>query len=165
MRHSIVLLLATLLVASLFPLTASARSWVDLDLNLASYHTESWARHSLNRFNPGLGITYHWNRTWAVMGGEYKNSYRRPTWYALAAFTPIQLGQPSGWHVDAGLAAGLASGYRHAEVPSEPAVAGIILRLAAPNGIALNLLGVPNSDAHNSGFIGFQLVMPWGGAR
>jgi hypothetical protein len=162
--RSLVLLVA-LAVAIIFPITASARSSVDLDFNFASYHTEAWARQSLNQFNPGLGITYHWNRTWAVMGGEYKNSYRRPTWYALAAFTPLQLGRINGWHVDAGLAAGLASGYRSSEVPSEPLVGGLIVRLASPSGIGLNLLAVPNSDAHNSGFIGFQLVMPWGGAR
>lgn len=157
-------LLAFFLLAVAFASPAVAGT-VDLDLNLASYHTEAWARRSLNQVNPGLGVTYHWNRTWAVMGGVYKNSYRRPTWYALGAFTPLHLGGSHRWHVDAGVAAGFASGYRRAEVGSEPVVGGLVVRLAAPNGVALNLLGVPNSDAHNSGFIGFQLSLPLGGAR
>lgn len=157
-------LFVVLVLAFALPALAHA-SEIDLDLNLASYHTEAWARQSLNQFNPGLGIEYHWNRTWAVMGGEYQNSYRRPTWYALGAWTPLHLGSATSWHLDAGVTAGVATGYHTSEVPSQPAVAGLLVRLKTPSGVALNLLGTPNTGSRNSGFVGIQLAMPWGGAR
>lgn len=162
MRSLFVIL--ALVLAFVLPALAHA-SEVDLDLNLASIHTESWARQSLNQFNPGLGVEYHWNRTWAVMGGEYRNSYRRPTWYALGAWTPLHLGSATSWHLDAGVMAGVASGYRTSEVPSQPAVAGLLVRFSTPSGVALNLLGAPNTGAHNSGFIGLQLSIPLEASR
>lgn len=133
---------------------------LDLDVNVASLHTEAWARDQLNQSNPGLGLSYHWNRTWSVMGGEYLNSYRRPTWYALGAWTPLHLGSATSWHLDAGLAAGVATGYRTVEVPSQPAVAAAVLRVSAPDGVAVNLLAVPNQGARNTGFVGLQISFP-----
>lgn len=95
------------------------------------------------------------------MGGEYKNSYRRPTWYALAAFTPLHIGDVGHWHADAGVVAGLATGYTRRENPYAPGVAGALVRIAAPSGVALNVLAVPNQGPRNSGFIGFQLAFPF----
>lgn len=131
-----------------------------LDVNLASYHTERWAREALNQRNPGLGVTYQFDRTWALAGGVYSNSYRRPTAYVLAEWTPLQVGRVGGWHVDAGLAAGIATGYRRDEVATAPFAGGAIVRITAPAGVALNLVGVPNEDARHSGFVGFQLSFP-----
>lgn len=183
------ILVAALAVAALAP-TAHAGQ-LDLNLNLASVHTEQWARRSLNQRNPGAGLTYHWSRTWAVMGGEYLNSYRRPTWYAAAVWTPVHIGAARRWHVDAGLAAGLASGYGHAHYdthawtidpatatgwrlvttrhrymrnPYSPLMAAGIVRIAAPSGLGLNLMVVPNQGPTSSGFVGFQLAIPIGGA-
>jgi hypothetical protein len=157
--HAIALAAAALaaLALSAAPTPVQAGT-LDLDVNAASYHLQSWARHDLNQRNPGLGLEYHFTRTWAVMCGEYKNSYRRPTWYALAAFTPLHLGRTAGWHLDAGLVGGLATGYTHTEVPSRPFVGGAIVRLRAPDGIGVNFIGVPNGGPRDSGFIGLQIV-------
>lgn len=139
---------------------ASAASPITLDLNLASIHTEAWARNQLNQRNPGLGLTWHASRTWQLAGGLYSNSYRRPTWYALAEFTPLQFGAADGWHLDAGLAGGLASGYRRDEIQCEPLIGGALLRLTAPDGIALDVFAAPNAGADSSGFVGFQVSVP-----
>lgn len=138
---------------------AAAGTW-NLDANLASIHTERWARDSLNQRNPGIGIEFRANRDWAFTGGIYSNSYRKPTVYALVEYTPLHIGQISNWHVDAGVAAGLASGYSRTEVPCAPLGGGALLRIASPGGVALNLIGVPNTGAYQSGFVGFQLVVP-----
>lgn len=166
--------------------TPNASPWT-LDLNLASIHTEAWARRELNQVNPGVGITYHFTRTWAAMGGEYLNSYRRSTWYAAAVWTPLHVGAADRWHVDAGLAAGLASGYGHASYdtyawaadPSSvngwrlvttrhrymrnslsPFMAAGVVRVRAGDGIGVNVLWVPNGGRRSSGFVGLQLVLP-----
>lgn len=133
---------------------------LDLNLNVGSYHTEAWARSALNQVNPGLGLTWHASRTWAIAGGGYFNSYRRPTWYALGEWTPVQIGGADRWHLDAGLAGGLATGYRRDEVACEPIVGGAVVRIVAPDGIGLDLVAVPNEDAWHSGFIGIQIAVP-----
>lgn len=165
---------------------AATPSWT-LDLNLASIHTEAWARRQLNQVNPGIGATYHYSRTWALMAGQYKNSYRATTVYAAAAWTPLQIGAADHWHVDAGIAAGLASGYGHAAYntyawavdpadasgwrlvttrrrymrnPLSPLMAAGIVRLVSTSGVGLNLLAVPNQGARSTGFIGLQLSIP-----
>ena len=153
------LLLAAIIC--LAPCAAFAGTW-RMDANLASVHTEAWARRSLNQVNPGLGVEYQVNRSWAYTAGFYKNSYSRRTMYALAEWTPLHLGAAQGWHVDAGLAGGLVSGYRRSEVPCEPFAAGAVVRLVAPSGVSLNLLGVPNTGPRSSGFVGFQFSVPMG---
>jgi len=159
--------LATRIVASLFcavliagfvPAPAHAAMW-RVDANFASYHARAWARRSLNQVNPGLGMTWQVNRTWGVSGGIYRNSYRRPSAYALVTWTPLQVGWQDGWHVDGGIAAGLLSGYKHAEVPCEPIGGGALVRFVAPDDVALNLVAVPNTTS-GSGFIGFRLSIP-----
>jgi hypothetical protein len=130
-----------------------------LDLNLASVHTEAWARHQLNQDNPGLGIERQFNRNWSAAGGFYKNSYRRETAYMLAVWAPLHCDLPGGLTASAGLAAGLVSGYRRTEVPTEPLAGGAVLRLRTAHGLGVNLLAVPNTQS-GSGFIGLQFVAP-----
>jgi len=157
------LLLATLaamaIAGALVATPAHAGTW-RLDVNLASYHTEAWARRALNQTNPGIGLAWQASRTWAIAGGAYLNSYRRETMYALVEWTPIHIGADAHWHVDAGLAAGLASGYTRQEVPCAPLAGGAWVRVVAPGGIALNVVGVPNGMWKRSGFVGFQLSFP-----
>ena len=130
-----------------------------LDINVTSVHTEAWARRQLNQDNPGLGIEYQITPNWSAAGGFYRNSYRRETAYALGIWTPLHLDLPAGLKASAGLAAGLVSGYRRPEVPTEPLAAGAVLRLRMTNGFGLNLLAVPNTQS-GSGFVGLQLVAP-----
>lgn len=153
--------LATLATFAFAPVhTARAGEW-RVDANLASYHTQQWARDSLNQHNSGIGIEYQANRMWAFAAGEYTNSYWRSTAYALVEFTPLRIGQPNHWHLDAGVAGGVASGYTRAEIPCSPFVGAALIRITAPDGIALNIMGVPNAGRYRSGFIGFQLSFPF----
>lgn len=160
-----VALLAALAIPAFAPIhTAAAATW-RLDANLASIHTERWARDSLNQRNPGIGFEYQASRTWALAAGIYSNSYRKPTVYALAEFTPLHLGGGNHWHIDAGVAAGIASGYTRTEIPCAPLAGAALVRITAPDGVALNIVGVPNTGAYRSGFVGFQLSIPLTASR
>lgn len=155
--------LKTLAAASLFAFSlatahaAAPPSPWSLDFNVTSIHTEAWARHHLNQDNPGLGIEYQFSPNWSAAGGFYRNSYRRETAYLLGLWTPLRIDLPSGLTASAGIAAGLVSGYRRPEVPTEPLAAGAVLRLRIAQGFGINLLAVPNTQS-GSGFIGLQLV-------
>lgn len=130
-----------------------------LDLNVASVHTEAWARQHLNQRNPGIGATYHYSRTWALAGGVYRGSYRRPVYYAQAEYTPLHLGSVAGWHADAGVMAGVAT-YTRREVACAPFAAAALLRITAPDGIGADIVAVPNQSARQTGFIGLQISIP-----
>ena len=151
-------LLLALSLATAHAANASPSPWL-LDINTTSYHTEAWARHQLNQDNPGLGIERQFNRNWSAAGGFYKNSYRRETAYMLAVWTPLHCDLPGGLTAIAGLAAGLVSGYRRSEVPTEPFAAGAVLHLRTARGFGINLLAVPNTQS-GSGFVGLQFVVP-----
>lgn len=158
--HKTILTLAILALA--IGSTAQAgEPTVTLDINVGSYHTQSWARRELNQRNPGIGMTYHLDRSFAISGGAYWNSYRRPTVYALAQWTPLQFGAVGDWHIDAGIAAGLATGYRRNEIAVRPLAGGALVRVVAPSGVSVNVYGVPGTGGNKSGFVGFQLSMPF----
>lgn len=131
-----------------------------LDISTTSYHTRQWARDSLNQDNPGLGLEYQLSPEWGLAAGEYRNSYRRTSLYALAAWTPLRLAlTSSGWRIAAGLDAGVISGYTSAEAPARPLMASALLEVRSPQGWGINLVDVPNMG-QSAGFIGLQLVMP-----
>lgn len=134
-------------------------SRLSIDINVASYHTEAWARRDLNQVNPGVGLEYQASPDWSVAAGFYKNSYRRQTAYLLGVWTPLRCDLPAGLTASAGFAAGLVSGYRRPEVPTEPLAGGAVLRLRTAHGFGINLLAVPNTQS-GSGFIGLQFVAP-----
>lgn len=138
---------------------AAEPSRLALDISTVSYHTEAWARRELNQNNPGLGVEYQIDPDWSGLAGFYRNSYRRESAYALAAWTPLHLALPFGMHADAGIAAGLVTGYRRNEVPTAPLAAGAVLRVRTRTGYGINLLAVPNTTS-GSGFIGLQAVVP-----
>ena len=151
-------LLLALSLATTHAANASPSPW-SIDINTTSIHTEAWARRQLNQDNPGLGIEYQFSTNWSAAGGFYRNSYRRETAYMLGVWTPLHVDLPAGLTASVGLAAGLVSGYRRPEVPTEPLAAGAVLRLRTAHGFGLNLLAVPNTQS-GSGFIGLQLVAP-----
>lgn len=157
---SLTIIAALALVSTSTAQASDATAKITLDVNVASYHTQAWARRDLNQKNPGIGMTYHLSRTWAFAAGGYWNSYRRPTAYALAAWTPLQFGDVGDWHVDAGIAAGLASGYRKDEIACQPLAGGALVRVVAPSGISVNMFAVPGTGAGKSGFVGVQFSVP-----
>lgn len=151
------LLLTIAIAFPMAPLSASAGS-LRLSINLASYHTQAWARDRLNQTNPGLGIEWRQSREMAVLVGAYRNSYDRTTTYALAQWMPLQLGERESWHVDAGVVGGFATGYTRTENPCAPLIGALALRLAAPRSrYEVTMVGVPNFGAGQSGFIGLQV--------
>jgi hypothetical protein len=155
------LLIFFVFVLAAAPSVASAAS-LRLSINMASYHTQEWARESLNQENPGIGLELRQSRSWAFSGGFYVNSYRRTTAYALAQWTPLQVGRQVSWHVDAGVVVGTATGYSRTEVPCAPLMGAFALRIAAPRSyVEVVLVGVPNIGAGQSGFIGLQLSLPF----
>ena len=152
------LTLAVVLTGAIAAPAARAAHYT-LDLNLASIHTEHWARKQLNQRNEGLGITAQLAPSWSVSTGFYRNSYRRTSVYALAAWTPLHI--PLGaWHIDVGGEAGLVSGYLRNEVASSPLMAAGLVRLVSPWHWAIALSMVPNAPNRSSGFIGAQLSLP-----
>ena len=156
------LIAAALIAALAAPLAASATTSTSytLDVNLASVHTERWARHDLNQRNLGLGATAHFNRDWSVSVGWYRNSYRRGSTYLLANWTPLHLPLRGGWSLAAGATAGLDSGYRSDELATQPLVAAALLRVISAAGWSINLTAVPNDGPNRSGFVGAQLSLP-----
>jgi hypothetical protein len=152
------LILAAVMATMLFAPAVSALDFT-LDANLASIHMERWAQETLNQRNEGLGVTARLDPSWSLSVGEYRNSYRRISTYALAEWTPLHI--PVGtWHIDAGGEAGLVSGYRRSEVESQPIMGAGLVRLVAPSHWSLNLSIVPNAPGRRSGFVGAQLSLP-----
>lgn len=97
-------ILAVLAVFSALPVTACAgNDW--LVISGAAFHFDR--RDELRGDNPGAGWerpSAQWPLSW--MGGYYRNSYDRDTFYAGARWEPLR------WeHVKLGVFAGLASGY------------------------------------------------------
>lgn len=155
-------ILAAVLAALIAPVAASASAapTYTLDVNLASFHTERWARDSLNQKNLGIGVTARFTPNWSVSTGWYRNSYRRGSAYALVNWTPVHASLPAGWSIAAGATAGLDSGYLSDELATQPAVAAALLRVIAPQGWSINLTAVPNAPGRRSGFIGAQVSLP-----
>ena len=155
---SLVLAAATT-VGTLQAAQAAPAPRLALDISTTSYHTRQWARDSLNQDNPGLGLEYQLSGDWGLAAGEYRNSYRRTSFYALAAWTPLRLALSAGWHLAAGLDAGAITGYTRAEAPARPLMASALLEVRSPQGWGINLVDVPNMG-RSAGFIGLQLVLP-----
>lgn len=146
-------------LATLRPAQASTAPRLSLDISTTSYHTRQWARDSLNQDNPGLGLEYQLSGEWAFAAGEYRNSYRRTSVYALAAWTPLRIALPAGWRLAAGADAGAITGYTSVEAPARPLMASALLEVRSPQGWGVNLAAVPNAG-QSAGFIGLQLVVP-----
>jgi hypothetical protein len=153
--------LIAIVLALAAPAIASATTRYTLDFNVASVHTERWARQSLNQNNLGAGATAHISPDWAFSTGFYRNSDRRTSAYALTQWTPlhIHLGS-SGWQVTAGGEGGIVTGYRRSEVLCDPFMAAVLIRVVAPGEWSLNVSAVPNGPNRSSGFLGAQLSVP-----
>ena len=85
---------------------AAQGTW--LAVNLGSYHPDrAYARENdLTAINPGLGVEYSLRDDLRLVGGGYRNSYRRASLYAGAAWQPVEI---LGARV--GVLGGLVNGY------------------------------------------------------
>lgn len=85
--------IAVMLVASLATATAAqAADWcqggVWVDAMLGSYHIHPDKNTDFEQFNPGLGVECWLNGEWAVTGGGFRNSLRRPSYYGGGVWAP-----------------------------------------------------------------------------
>jgi len=103
-------LLTTITVAALSTacygqgsLTESQRAWVTP--GAISYHTDRAARY--NERNTGFGVEYEASDKLAYMVGQYHNSIRNTTQYAMVQYTPVMLSE----RVRLGVMAGAVNGY------------------------------------------------------
>jgi len=87
---------------TLLALTGCAGNW--LVLTAASYHENR--ERGYNERNLGLGLEVPMREDVRAIGGTYRNSHDRQSWYAGGQWTPIKLGGLS-----IGAAAVAASGY------------------------------------------------------
>lgn len=112
-------------------------------VTVASIH---FPDRGFNQRNPGLGVECD-ARDWAIGAGEYRNSYRRTTVYAIGAWLPLHLG---GWSF--GAAVGPATGYRI------PVLGGLMARYRSASPIGMNLLLAPPAEKNGSAMLGLQLT-------
>jgi len=70
---------------------------------LASHHKE---HRGYNERNWGIGVEHHFNTTWHVAAGTYRNSYYRQTVYTMVGLEAFRLGN---WRF--GAAGGGVTGY------------------------------------------------------
>lgn len=133
------------LMAALSPISGHAEDY--LSLGGISYHFD---RHEdRNEFNYGLGYEHDLTDRWALLGGVYKNSFNRASFYALADYA---LWKPTE-RLRVSVLAGAATGYRRA--PVIPVLFPAIEWRADP--ISLKLFVVPPIKPHIDGAMALQL--------
>lgn len=137
-----------------------------MDTNLASLHTQAWARQQLNQFNPGVGLTIPSGVSrLSLVAGFYRNSYDRTSVYGGVLYTPFQWAG-AGLHWRAGVIGGLLSGYTNDEEPDRPLMAGLALSAQVESGWGVRLIFCPAGLRHpfgnddQSGAVGLQLLAP-----
>src|SRR6266404_2179730 len=90
-------------------------------VNLTSLHSRT--ENAMNQRNYGLGVEYHPSSALLYLAGAYRNSYERTSVYALAGWTPIEVGIAR-----IGILGGLVNGYpKLNNAGVTPAVAGIVM--------------------------------------
>jgi hypothetical protein len=121
---------------------------VDLTINGLTKHNVP----GLNGLNQGAGV-HVGNGALSYDLGEYRNSYKHPTWYALAEGAPFKVGD-----VRLGAFAGLASGYTDAQNTARPFVGGLAARWQ-PGVLGVSLHLVPPVGSGTAGFVAVQFTI------
>ena len=129
-----------------------------LDAMFASYYIDPDPGTHFEEFNPGLGIECWLNGQWAVTGGEFRNSLRRPSWYGGGIWAPGF--SYFGW-VRVAVMGGVISGYHYGNWglgPRHtvgPVIAPIVM--TSYRGVGLNIIVVPPIPSDHLPFtLGFQ---------
>ena len=122
----------------------------EVDVSVAGFSEHS--KPGFNAINPGLGARVA-NGALAWEAGEYRNSYRRTSAYAIAEYTPIRIGAAS-----AGVFGGVASGYSKQEDGARPFVGGFSVRYQPGRfGVALKI--VPPAGPGSAGFVAVEFLV------
>jgi hypothetical protein len=131
-------------------LTAEAKADTFVNVNVAAYHYDraAVAERGFNEHNLGAGLEFTKDDVGAMVG-EYTNSMRRTSWYALGKYTPIHAGVFSF-----GVVAGGVTGYLLA--PVTPVFGAIATAQWQRVGVSIVLTpSMPEKDTY--GFAGLQL--------
>lgn len=137
-------------IKSLLP----ADNWY-LDRNIRAYHLDRAKKDLMdyNEVNPGLGIE-HDSGDWRQMFGQYKNSLRGNSNYALLGYTPLHYDTPYGNFKFGGVVGGV-TGY-----PLMPVVpAAGLLGTYDYGKFGANLIATPTVTVNGNqvdGFLGLQ---------
>lgn len=123
---------------------------LSLQLHGLSTHAESRGAYDRsgqpwNERNYGLGLRYTVSPEWSVQAGAYRNSINRNTVYAIATYTPLNLGP-----LRVGVFGGLASGY------SAPVIGGLALE-AGP----VTFRVVPKVKGHTPFVVAVEYGIPF----
>jgi len=126
-----------------------------LDQSLSAYH---WNRDKKNQMdynetNPGFGLEYQ-DGDMRYMLGQYLNSLRNNSNYALAGYMPVHADTGIG-RFSAGVVGGGITGYPVADVVPAAGLMGSYEK--GPFGV--NLMAVPNAKIGSTdidGFLGLQ---------
>lgn len=114
-----------------------------LAATIASQH---YPDRGFNQQNPGIGLECD-ATDWAVAIGEYRNSYRRTTSYAVAAWLPLHA---RGWSL--GPVLGPATGY------DVPWMGGLLARWRGDGSLGINLILAPPAQKQGSVMLGLQVT-------
>jgi len=119
-----------------------------LNISGFSEHTQT----GYNGVNPGVGLLYH-NGDMVFELGRYKNSYYQSSKYALVDYMPYHYRD-----INAGVFAGIATGYTKEQNLVRPAVAGIAVNYM-PGRYGLAFKAVPPTGPGTAGFVAVSFVM------
>ena len=123
-----------------------------LMVNGLTVHTKSEIDgQKLNGVNPGLGIRVKggiFDEDGALTIGEYYNSYRKTTAYALYEYTPLHYGR-----FDIGGFGGLVIGYTSSQNGINPLAAGAVVRVKLGDRSGITFHAVPPVGADSAGFV------------
>jgi hypothetical protein len=147
-RASNIRKIATVALLSSLSVNVKANE-LNLQINASAYHWNRGAvqQDKLNEINTGLGVEADWGQG-KTMGGFYRNSFQRNSFYATQSYLPLLLG-----NARAGLTVGGVTGYL---LPITPAIG-----LAATyqyQRYGINFTFVPDVKIRNQPFFGFAAL-------
>jgi hypothetical protein len=140
-----------MLLALLLPLIAQAGDlWVTAMVGSKHYADSS----KYNEQNFGLGLEYHVNEDWSLVGGAYKNSLSKESHYLGAAYTPLHVTDS----IKVGIVAGVIDGYKFNHGGPAPLLAGTIM-VKLTDRVGFNLIFTPTVKNTNQGAVALQLKL------
>lgn len=140
---------AALAAAILSPAANAQSSW-HLQLHTVSHHLNDRANgREWNENNAGIGVRRDFGPDWSAQVGAYRNSIDKTSAYALAEWTPLQVGQLS-----AGAFAGIRTNYTK---PVQPAAGALVRWQGEQASITVRL----SPKAGNTGSAVIALELGW----
>lgn len=140
----------TIIALAVLAFATAAHADTFLTVSDYSYHLnrERAEKKDLNERNLGVGIEQTVSETVSAVGGYYKNSFYRPSFYAGAQWLPLSLGP-----VRIGAQGGAVTGYSNSAArPYAAAVAEVMI-----GKFGANFIAIPPAAKVGSGVLTVQL--------